>query len=96
VGTRKSTALGLGGGSSITSGGSTGFVRCITSASSATVAKIGRVLEPSSSRSLAPPAITADAGGATEYGVSPGAKVLDLKGRLLCRGCGRQRRAAVG
>jgi hypothetical protein len=70
-------------------------VRCITSASSAAVAKIGRVLEPSSSRSIAPPAITADAGGATEYGVSPGAKVLDLKGRLLCRGCGRQRRAAV-
>ena len=70
-------------------------MRCITSASSAAVAKIGRVLEPSSSRSIAPPAITADAGGATEYGVSPGAKVVDLKGRLLCRGCGRQRRAAV-
>jgi len=74
---------------------STGFVRCITSASSATVAKIGRVFEPSSTRSIAPPAIAADAGGATEDGVSPAAKVLDLKGRLLCRGCGRQRRAAV-
>jgi hypothetical protein len=28
-------------------------------------------------------------------GLSPGAKVLDLKGRLKCRGCGRKGRAVV-
>ncbi|MGA7862619.1 MAG: hypothetical protein WA709_30925 [Stellaceae bacterium] len=28
-------------------------------------------------------------------GLSPGAKVLDLKGRLRCRGCGRKGRAVV-
>ncbi len=28
-------------------------------------------------------------------GVSPGAKVLDLKGRLRCRGCGAKGRAVV-
>jgi ribosomal protein S27E len=28
-------------------------------------------------------------------GLSPAAKVLDLKGRLRCRGCGRKGRAVV-
>ena len=28
-------------------------------------------------------------------GLSPAAKVLDLQGRLRCRGCGRKGRAAV-
>jgi hypothetical protein len=28
-------------------------------------------------------------------GLSPAAKVLDLRGRLRCRGCGRKRRALV-
>ena len=29
------------------------------------------------------------------FGLSPGAKVLDLKGRHRCRGCGRKGRAVV-
>jgi hypothetical protein len=29
------------------------------------------------------------------FGLSPAAKVLDLKGRLRCRGCGRKGRAVV-
>jgi hypothetical protein len=29
-------------------------------------------------------------------GLSPAAKVLDLKERLRCRGCGRKKRAVVG
>jgi hypothetical protein len=28
-------------------------------------------------------------------GLSPAAKLLDLKGRLRCRGCGRKERAVV-
>ena len=28
-------------------------------------------------------------------GLSPGAKVLDIRGRLRCRGCGRKGRAVV-
>jgi hypothetical protein len=30
-----------------------------------------------------------------KVGLSPAAKVLDLKGRLRCRGCGRKGRAVV-
>jgi hypothetical protein len=29
------------------------------------------------------------------FGLSPAAKVLDLKGRLVCRGCRRKGRAVV-
>jgi hypothetical protein len=33
--------------------------------------------------------------GLLRFGLSPAAKVLDLKGRLRCRGCGRKGRAVV-
>jgi hypothetical protein len=45
-------------------------------------------------RRLAPGRI-ADTRGATEGRAEPPAKLLDLKGRLRCRGCGRKGRAAV-
>jgi hypothetical protein len=37
----------------------------------------------------------ADAGRLLKVGLSPAAKVLDLKGRFRCRGCGRKGRAIV-
>jgi hypothetical protein len=49
-------------------------------------------------KSIAPPAImspllTPEA--LLRQGLSPAAKILDLKGRLRCRGCGRKGRAVV-
>ena len=42
-----------------------------------------------------PPPRAADAGGPGTAWVEPRSQVLDLKGRLRCRGCGRKRRAVV-
>jgi hypothetical protein len=42
-----------------------------------------------------PPRRIADAEALLRVGLNPAAKVLDLKGRLRCRGCGRKGRAVV-
>ena len=46
-------------------------------------------------KSIAPPAIMSPLEALLRQGLSPAAKILDLKGRLRCRGCGRKGRAVV-
>jgi hypothetical protein len=47
------------------------------------------------SRSIVPPAIMSRCDFLLRLGLSPQAKVLDLKMRVRCRGCGARRRAVV-
>jgi len=48
-----------------------------------------------SSRSIVPPAITLRPEFLRRLGLSPQAKVLDLKTRVQCLGCGARGRAVV-
>src|SRR5580693_1213124 len=72
---------------------STGFRRYIINASSAAGAEVRRVFEANFDRRACHHVALLTPEALLRVGRRPSAKVLDLKGRFRCRGCGRKGRA---
>ena len=74
---------------------STGFRRYIINASSAAGAEVRRVFEANFDRRACHHVALLTPEALLTVGRRLSAKVLDLKGRFRCRGCGRKERAVV-